>query len=336
MAYQAITPLTGTDTFQTWFNTTNTAISALNGVTTPASTTTNTFTGLQQFIGGISLGAACGVTFGSSASPSLFTGFNVYGGQNKVKFETGNIQVGTVGSFVTIGLGAANSANNCYFGQNTGTQELISDFNTYIGANSGYSDGNGFYNVGVGYNSSRNSTAGTENTAVGSGALLSNLSSSSNVALGYTAGSAAVSPTNSIFIGANSASKDAAGYNYEIVIGADATGLGSNTLVLGSSSTITGTRIAGVISTAQTATTLSSSATITPTLPIHFVSGTTTISTITAPFPISTTGGQITLIPTGLWSTNTAGNIALATTAVVNKALTMTYNSGTSKWYPSY
>jgi hypothetical protein len=42
------------------------------------------------------------------------------------------------------------------------------------------------------------------------------------------------------------------------------------------------------------------------------------------------------LIPTGLWVSNTAGNIALGTTAVVNKALTMTYDSGTTKWYPSY
>jgi hypothetical protein len=336
MAYQAITPLTGTDTFQTWFNTTNTAISALNGVTTPASTTTNTFTGLQQFIGGISLGAACGVTFGNSAFPGLLTGFNVYANVNKVKFQTGNIQVGVSNNLVNIGLGVVNNQNNCYFGQNTGISELGSEYNTYIGPNSGYSDQNGIDNVGVGFNSSLKNLAGGANTAVGSGALLSNASSSSNVALGYTAGSAAVAPTNSIFIGANSASKDAAGYNYEIVIGADVTGLGNNTLVLGNAATITGTRIAGVISTAQTATTLSSSATITPTLPIHFVSGTTTISTITAPFPISTTGGQITLIPTGLWSTNTAGNIALATTAVVNKALTMTYNFGTSKWYPSY
>lgn len=336
MAYQAITPLTGTDTFQTWFNTTNTAISALNGVTTPASTTTNTFTGLQQFTQGISLGAACGVTFGSSATPNLFTGLNVYGAANKVKFQTGNIQVGGVGSFVNIGLGNALTANSCYFGQNTGTLEALAEQNTYIGANSGYFDANGQNNVGVGFNSSFKNTAGVSNTAVGSGALLSNLSSSSNVALGYTAGSAAVSPTNSIFIGANSASKDAAGYDYEIVIGADATGLGSNTLVIGNTSTITGTRIAGVHSTAQTATTLSSSGTIAPTLPIHFVSGTTTINTITAPFPISTTGGQITLIPTGAWSTNTAGNIALATTAVVNKALIMTWDFGTSKWYPSY
>lgn len=47
-------------------------------------------------------------------------------------------------------------------------------------------------------------------------------------------------------------------------------------------------------------------------------------------------GGQITLIPTGGWSTTTAGNIALATTAVVNKALILTWDTTTAKWYPSY
>ena len=40
--------------------------------------------------------------------------------------------------------------------------------------------------------------------------------------------------------------------------------------------------------------------------------------------------------PFGLLSTNTSGNIALATTAVVNKALILTWDSGTAKWYPSY
>jgi hypothetical protein len=52
--------------------------------------------------------------------------------------------------------------------------------------------------------------------------------------------------------------------------------------------------------------------------------------------PISSSGGSLTLIPTGLWVSNTAGNIALGTTAVINKALIVTYDSGTTKWYPSY
>jgi len=85
-----------------------------------------------------------------------------------------------------------------------------------------------------------------------------------------------------------------------------------------------------------TANTITSASTIAPTNQVSFVSGTTTIDTITAPAPITSTGGQITLIPTGAWATSTSGNVALATTAVVNKALILTYDHGTTKWYPSY
>lgn len=92
----------------------------------------------------------------------------------------------------------------------------------------------------------------------------------------------------------------------------------------------------GLQATKQTAPTIASATTIAPTTMIAFVSGTTAIATITPPSPISLTGGQITLIPTGLFTTTTAGNIALASVAVVNKALILTYNQGTGKWYPSY
>lgn len=81
--------------------------------------------------------------------------------------------------------------------------------------------------------------------------------------------------------------------------------------------------------------TLASATTISPTKTINFVSGTTAIATITVP-SILVGGGQITLIPTGIFTTTTAGNIALASTAVVSKALIMTYDSVTNKWYPSY
>jgi len=82
--------------------------------------------------------------------------------------------------------------------------------------------------------------------------------------------------------------------------------------------------------------TVASATTIAPTTPIAFVSGTTAVVTITAPSPISAGGGSITLIPTGVFTWTTAGNIALAGTAVVSKALTMTYDATTTKWYPSY
>jgi hypothetical protein len=81
--------------------------------------------------------------------------------------------------------------------------------------------------------------------------------------------------------------------------------------------------------------TLASATTIAPSTNILFVSGTNTITTITKPFS-SGNSGQITIIPTGIFTTNNTINIALASTAVVSKALIMTYCDITSKWYPSY
>jgi hypothetical protein len=96
----------------------------------------------------------------------------------------------------------------------------------------------------------------------------------------------------------------------------------------------------GVIPTGVAAPTIASATTIAPVTRIVFVSGTTPIVTITPPTGFTGgSGGQITIIPTGAFTTTTAGGtggIALASTAVVNRALIMTYDSGTGKWYPSY
>jgi len=94
--------------------------------------------------------------------------------------------------------------------------------------------------------------------------------------------------------------------------------------------------VANLTATSAAAPTIASATTIAPTKAITFISGVTPIVTITAPSPISLGGGQITLIPTGIFTTTTAGNIALASTAIVSKALVMTYDTTTAKWYPSY
>ena len=96
--------------------------------------------------------------------------------------------------------------------------------------------------------------------------------------------------------------------------------------------------ISGVISTNAAAPTIAASSTIAPTKMITFISGTAApIANITPPSTIvSCGGGQITLLPTAAWTTNTAGNIALSSTAVVSKALIMTWDGITNKWYPSY
>lgn len=81
---------------------------------------------------------------------------------------------------------------------------------------------------------------------------------------------------------------------------------------------------------------IASAATIAPTLPSHHVTGVAAIGTITPPPGFSSSGGAITFIPDGIFTTGTGGNIALASTAVVGKAMIMTYDPTALKWYPSY
>lgn len=117
------------------------------------------------------------------------------------------------------------------------------------------------------------------------------------------------------------------------VLGTPASGVLTNCT---GSPTLTDVKYSGLVATTAAAPTIASATTIAPTKPITFISGTTAVVTITAPSPISAGGGTITLIPTGAFTTTTAGNIAIASTAVVGKALIFFYDSGTSKWYPSY
>lgn len=77
---------------------------------------------------------------------------------------------------------------------------------------------------------------------------------------------------------------------------------------------------------------LASGTTIAPTNNVHHVSGTSTVSSIT--IPAGFIGGCITLIPDGVWTTTTGGNIAVASVAIVGKVLQECLD-GTS-WYPSY
>jgi hypothetical protein len=81
---------------------------------------------------------------------------------------------------------------------------------------------------------------------------------------------------------------------------------------------------------------ITSAGTITPLQALSFIQGTTPIATITAPTNISLQGGQITLIPQAAFTTNTTGNIQIASTAVAGRSMIMTYNPATNKWYPSY
>lgn len=102
------------------------------------------------------------------------------------------------------------------------------------------------------------------------------------------------------------------------------------------SPTFTNVKYSGLVATTAAAPTIASATTIAPTAAITIISGTAAIVTITAPTPISAGGGTITFIPTGAFTTTNAGNIAIASTAVVGRAITFTYDVTTVKWYPSY
>ena len=81
--------------------------------------------------------------------------------------------------------------------------------------------------------------------------------------------------------------------------------------------------------------TVASTTSITVKSDIVFVSGTNAVETITGQFGGGFSGIMV-LIPTAAFTTVTTGNVAIASTAVVGKALIMVYAKSTGKWYPSY
>ena len=238
----------------------------------------------------------------------------------------------------TIGNNNTASGAVALFANTTGVS------NTASGAQALYSNTTASNNTAVGaFALLSNTTTGTNNTAVGTSALQTKSTGSNNSAVGQVAGryiadgtTALTITNNSTYLGYNT--KPLADNNTnETVIGYNAIGIGSNTTTIGNSSTLA-TKVFGVQATGQVAPTIASATTIAPTTSIVFVSGVAPVVTITPPTGIATTGGQITLIPkdTLTFSTTTAGNIALATTAVQYKALIMTYDATSLKWYPSY
>jgi hypothetical protein len=208
--------------------------------------------------------------------------------------------------------------------------------NTAIGYNAlSFSTGcTGAANAALGEGALQVNTSGSYNTAIGQRSSYGNTTGNYNVSIGCLAATSLTTGSSNVFIGHNTTAHAAAATNC-IVIGQGQTSLANNTTVLGNSSTLA-TKIFGVQAAGQTAPTITGAATIAPTTSIVYVSAFTGIATITPPTGIASTGGQITIIPTGAFTTVNTGNIAIASTAVVSRAMIMTYCAGTSKWYPSY
>ena len=94
---------------------------------------------------------------------------------------------------------------------------------------------------------------------------------------------------------------------------------------------------------AQPTTAVASAAgTVTPSGPLFHITGTNAITGFVIPIgcaanTLATLGGcSFTVIPDAIFTWTAAGNIALAGTAVVNKALTFVWDATNKKWVPSY
>ena len=241
----------------------------------------------------------------------------------------------TTGSQNTaVGANAAKfiqAADNCVaVGNSALINATAGNGNTSIGSNTLAAATPGALNTALGSSALQSATGGS-NTAIGSSTLMS--AAGACVALGNTAGQYETG-ANAFYVNNQDRTNNAGDRSLSLMFGTFNTTAATQSLAINGTlavSEITGTRAA--------ATTIASAATIAPTKDITFISGVAAVVTITPIAPFTTGGGTITLIPTGAFTWTTAGGVggfAVAGTAVVNRALTMTYDSTTTKWYPSY
>ena len=148
----------------------------------------------------------------------------------------------------TIGRGSGDIASNLVIGVNSLINNVNGDYNIAIGIESLRLNQSGGSNVSIGGNSLRENTTGSSNTSIGTGSLYSNQNGIGNTAIGEGS-SLGVRGSQNVAIGMRSLrttefGNDNIGIGFQawtlnasdsnsIVIGADALGAGSNTVVLG-------------------------------------------------------------------------------------------------------
>ena len=130
-----------------------------------------------------------------------------------------------------------------FFGFEAGLNDNLNNRrNTFIGYQAGRSNTSGYYNTALGFRALYSNTTGGVNTAIGNSALYSNTTGGYNTAIGFYAGvysadgkTPNLTSTYSIYIGPNTKASFSGATN-EIVIGYNAVGAGSNSVVLGNDS----------------------------------------------------------------------------------------------------
>ncbi|CAB4148287.1 hypothetical protein UFOVP520_51, partial [uncultured Caudovirales phage] len=182
---------------------------------------------------------------GSNAgSRNISTGGNTFLGQNAGTNNT----TGSGNTFIGQYTGVSNTTagNNIFIGNVVAQNNITGSANLALGGyNTFGSNISGSNNIALGTASLSNST-GSNNNVLGVYGLLSLTSGNNNIALGYQSGryfggstaNALTTLDNSILIG-HQAYAGGNSQTNQIVIGYQTTGLGSNTTVLGNSSTVT-------------------------------------------------------------------------------------------------
>jgi len=186
----------------------------------------------------------------SSSTTNTFLGL-VAGARNTT--GVGNTFLGSAsGQFNTTGVENTSIGRSSLFSNITGVE------NTAIGSGAGFNNTTGNSNVFIGNSAGFNNTTGNSNVFIGVTSALSISSGNNITTLGRNAGryagsgtTAMTSVNNSMYLGFQTRGLNATGSTNEIVIGFDVVGLGSNTTVLGNSSTLS-TAIYGDLLLGQT------------------------------------------------------------------------------------
>jgi hypothetical protein len=161
---------------------------------------------------------------------------------------------------VPVGLGNGNVSSNVAIGSNSLISNTTGSSNLALGANALRLNTTATFNSALGENALRETTTGSFNVALGASAMQLNSTGASNTAVGVAAGAYAFNAGTSInnttssfsvFLGRDT-KPDNIGQTNQIVIGYNANGLGSNSVVLGNAS-ITTTALRGNVGIGTTA-----------------------------------------------------------------------------------